>query len=103
MNFPALLHFSEKRGVLLAAGHEQKAAGFAVEPTDKGKKLLWVMVPEPIDEGKGAVRPGRVDQPVSGLIHDQEGRVIEDDGGLHGSDFEGRCKTSKGGKDKDQE
>jgi hypothetical protein len=30
MNFPTLLHFSEEGGVLFAACHQEKAAGFSV-------------------------------------------------------------------------
>ena len=44
MNFPALLHFAQKGGVLLSAGHEEESARFAVEPADEGKEFLLVVV-----------------------------------------------------------
>ena len=82
MDLTALLHFPEKGGVLFAPGHQKKAAGFAVEPTDKGKEFLGVVVAEPVDQGEGAVGSGGVDQPAGGFIDDEEGGVIEDNGGL---------------------
>lgn len=88
MNFPALLHFAKEGGVFLPPSHEQEAAGFAVEPTDEGKKFLGIVVAKPVDEGEGAIGPGRVNQPTGGLIHDQERGMIEDDGGFHEMDFE---------------
>ena len=98
MDLTALLHFSEKGGVLFAPAHKKKAAGFAVEPTDKGKEFLGIVVTEPVDQSEGAIGSGGVDQPSCGFIHDQEGGVIEEDGRFHGVNFEGMCDTSKGGK-----
>jgi hypothetical protein len=37
-----------------------------------------------------------VDEPAGGFIYDEEGGVIEDDGGFHGVDFGEMCDTSKG-------
>ena len=96
MNLPALLHFSQEGGVFLPPSHEQEAAGFAVEPTDEGKKFLGIVVAKPVDEGEGVIGPGRVNQPTGGLIHDRERGMIEDDGGFHEMDFEEMWDTIKG-------
>jgi len=96
MDFPALLHFAQEGGVVLATCHKQKATGFAVEPTDEGEKFLGIVVPQPVDQGEGAVGSGGVDQPAGGFIDDEEGGVLEDDGGFHDQNFEERHETSKG-------
>ena len=96
MDFTALLHFAEKGGVVLATCHEKKATGFAVEPADKGKKFLRVVVAEPIDEGEGSVGSSGVNEPTCRFIHDEEGGVVEKDGGFHDWNYEERCTTSRG-------
>lgn len=82
MNFPALLHFSQKRGVLPASRHQKKAGGFAVEPANEGQELARNLFPEPIDEGEGSVRAGGVNQPSGWLVHDEETGIRADDSGL---------------------
>ena len=82
LNFTALLHFSEERGVLFATCHQKKSAGFAVESAHKRKELIWVLVAEPVDEGEGAVRAGGVDEPSGGFVDDQKRGVLKDNGGL---------------------
>ena len=98
MNLPALLHFAQKGGVLLASSDQKKAAGLAVEPTDEGEKFLGIVVAEPVDQREGAVGPGGVNKPAGRFIDDQEGRVIEEDGGFHDQNFEERSETSKRGR-----
>ena len=44
IDFPALLHFAKKGGVLFATGHKEEAAGFTVESADEGKEFLLVVV-----------------------------------------------------------
>ena len=81
-DFPALLHFAKEGGVVFATCHEKKATGFAVETADQRKEFLGVVVAEPIDEGEGSVGSSRVNEPSGGFIDDEEGGVIEDNGGL---------------------
>jgi len=90
------LHFAKKGGVLFATGHKEEAASFAVEAADEGEELLGIVVAEPVDQGESAVRTGRVNEPACGFVDDQEGRVIEEDGGFHDQNFEERSETSKG-------
>jgi len=72
LNFPALLHFPEEGGVLFAPCHQKKAARFAVESADEGKKLIGILVTKPVDEGEGAIRTGRVNKPAGRFINNQE-------------------------------
>ena len=72
LNFAPLLHFTEKGGVLLAPSHYEKAAGFAVESADKGKKLLGIVITEPVDKGQSPIRSGGVNEPAGRFIDDQE-------------------------------
>ena len=84
MNFPALLHFSQKRSVLPPSRNQQEAGGFPVEPADEGEKLPGKLFPEPVDQREGSVRSRGMDQPASRFIDDQEPDVRVDDGGrLH--------------------
>jgi len=96
MNFPALLHFAKEGGVLFATGHKKEAASFAVESADEGEELLWVLVAEPVDQGESAVGAGGVNKPTCRFIHDQERRMVEEDGRFHEMDFGEMCDTSKG-------
>ena len=72
LNFTSLLHFSKEGGVLFAPCYQEKAAGFTVESADKGKKLIRVLVAEPVDEGKGPIGAGGVNKPSGRFIDDQE-------------------------------
>ena len=85
LNFPALLHFSEKRGVLFAPCHQKKATRFAVESANEGKKFIGVLVPKPVDQSEGAVRPGGVNEPAGRFINDQERGMFQDDRRIHKS------------------
>ena len=76
LNFTALLHFSEERGVLFATCHQKKSTGFAVESAHKRKEFIWVLVAKPVDEGEGAVRAGGVDEPSGRFIDDQKRGVF---------------------------
>ena len=98
MNLTALLHFSEKGGVLFATGHKEEAASLAVEPADEGKEFLLVVVAEPVDQSESAVGSGGVYEPTGRFVYDQEGGVIEEDGGFHDQNFEERSETSKRGR-----
>jgi len=82
MNFSALLHFSEERGVLFAPCHQEKAAGFAVESADERKEFIGIVVAKPVDQSEGAVGAGGMNKPASRFIDDQERGVLEDNGGL---------------------
>ena len=85
MNFSALLHFSEERGVLFAPCHEEKAAGFSVEPAHERKKFIGILVAEPVDEGESAIGSGGVDEPASRFIHNQKRGVFQNDRRIHQS------------------
>jgi hypothetical protein len=58
MNFAALLHFAECRGVFFATTDEKKATGFAVEAANKTEKLVGVDLAKVINEGDGAIGSG---------------------------------------------
>ena len=96
MDFTTLLHFAKEGCVLFATGHKEEAASFAVEPTDEGEKFLGIVVAEPVDQCEGTIGSGGVDEPTGWFVDDEEGRVIEEDGGFHGMHFEEMCDTSKG-------
>ena len=83
MNFPALLHFTEKGGVLFAPCHQEEAARFAVESADEGEKLIGILVAEPVDQGKGAVGAGGVNKPTGRFIHDEKRGVFQNDRRIH--------------------
>ena len=78
MDFAALLHFTEKGGVLLASRNQEEAAGFAVESAYKGKKLLGIVIAEPVDESEGAVGTCGVNEPSRRFIDDQERGMFQD-------------------------
>ena len=85
LNFPALLHLAQKRGVFLAAGNQVEAGGFAVKTADERKELAGELFAEPVDEGECSIRPSRMDQPAGWFVHDQEPGIGAEDGGLgHG-------------------
>ena len=84
MNFPALLHFAQKRGVLLSAGHKKESRGFSVKSADQGEEFAGVLFAEPIDQGESSIRPGGMDQPTGRLVDNEEtGIGVEDGGGVH--------------------
>ena len=76
INFPTLLHFSEEGGVLFAPCHQEKAAGFSVESADEGEEFIGILVAKPVDEGKGAVGTGGVNEPSGRFIDDQKRGVF---------------------------
>ena len=82
IDFPALLHFAKKGGVLFATGHKEEAAGFTVESADEGKEFIGILVAEPVDERESAIGSGGVDKPTGRFIDDQKRGVFEDNGGL---------------------
>ena len=83
MNFPSLLHFSKKRGVLFAPCHQEKAGRFAVESADEGKKFIGILVAKPVDQGESAIGSGGVNQPASRFIDDEEMVVFLNNRGRH--------------------
>ena len=83
MNFPALLHFSEKGGVLFAPCHQKKAAGFAIESANKRKKLVGILVTKPVDQGEGPVGSSGVNKPTRRFVDDQKRGMFQDDRGIH--------------------
>ena len=85
MNFSALLHFSEERGVLFAPCHQEKAARFAVESADEGKKFIGILVAKPVDEGESAIGSGGVDEPTGWFVDDQKRGVFQNDRRIHQS------------------
>ncbi len=62
MNFPALLHFAECRGVFFATTDEKKATGFAVEAADKAEEFVWIHLAKVINQGDGAIGSGGMNQ-----------------------------------------
>ena len=76
MDFSALLHFSKEGGVLFPPCHQEKAAGFSVEPAHERKKFIGILVAEPVDEGESAIGSGGVDEPTGRFIDDQERGVF---------------------------
>ena len=76
MNFPTLLHFAKEGGVLFPPCHQEKAAGFSVEPAHERKKFIGILVAEPVDEGESAIGSGGVDEPTGRFIDDQERGVF---------------------------
>ena len=82
MNFPTLLHFTKKRGVLFATCHQKESTGFAVESADEGKEFIGILVAKPVDERKSSIGSGGVDEPTGRFIDDQKRGVFEDNGGL---------------------
>ena len=85
LNFPALLHFSEKGGVLFAPCHQKKAAGFAIESTNEGKKFIGVLVPKPVDQSEGPVGSSGVNKPTRRFVDDQKRGMFQDDRRIHKS------------------
>ena len=83
MNFPSLLHFSKKRGVLFAPCHQEKAGRFAVESADEGKEFIGILVAQPVDQGESAIGSGGVDEPTGRFIDDQKSGVFQDPRGIH--------------------
>ena len=83
MNFPSLLHFSKKRGVLFAPCHQEKAGRFAVESADEGKKFIGILVAQPVDQRESAVGAGGVNEPTGWFIDDQKRDVFQDNRGIH--------------------
>ena len=83
MNFPALLHFTEKGGVLFAPCHQEEAARFAVESADKGKEFIGILVTKPVDERESSIGAGGVNQPASRFIDDEERGVFQNDRRIH--------------------
>ena len=76
MNFPTLLHFTKERGVVFATCHQEESTGFAVESAHERKKLIWVLVAEPVDEGESAIGTGGVNKPASRFVDDQKRGVF---------------------------
>ena len=70
LDFAALLHFTEKGGVLFASSNQKKAASFAIESAYERKKLIGELVAEPIDKCKSAVGSGGVNEPAGRFIDD---------------------------------
>jgi len=83
LDFPTLLHFPEKGGVLFAPCHQKKAARFAVESAHQRKEFIGILVPKPVDQGKGAVGSRRVNKPTGRFIDDQERGMFKDDRRIH--------------------
>ena len=82
MNFPSLLHFAEDGGVFFSTTDKKKATGFTIESAHERKEFIGVLVAEPVDEGKGAIGSGGVNEPTGRFIDDEERGVFEDNGGL---------------------
>ena len=82
MDFPPLLHFAQKGGVLFPPGHEKEARGFSIEAADQGEEFAGVLFAEPVDQGEGAVWAGGMDQPTGRLIDHEEPGIGADDGGM---------------------
>ena len=76
MNFPTLLHFAKVGGVLLASCHQKKAGRFAVESADERKKLIGILVAEPVDERESSIGTGGVNEPTGWFVDDQERGVF---------------------------
>ena len=83
LNFPTLLHFPEKGGVLFATCYEKKAARFAVETADKRKKLIGILITKPVDKSERAVGAGGVNKPTGRFVDDQKRGVFQDDRRIH--------------------
>ena len=93
LNFTSLLHFSEQGRVDLASGHQEKAAGLAVESADEGKEFIGKLVAKPIDKRESSIGSGGVNQPAGRFIDDEEILLFRDNGGSHLVTF-WRKKTS---------
>ena len=62
MDFAALLHFAECRGVFFAATDKKEATGLAVEAANKTKKLVRIHLAKVINQGDGAIGSGGMNQ-----------------------------------------
>ena len=62
MDFAALLHFAECRGVFFATTDKKEATGLAVEAAYKAEKLVGIHLAKVIDEGDGAIGSGGMNQ-----------------------------------------
>ena len=62
MDFAALLHFAECRGVFFAPTDKKEATGLAVEAANKAEKLVGIHLAKVIDEGDGAIGSGGMNQ-----------------------------------------
>ena len=80
MDFPALLHLSQKRGGFLSASHQKKARGFTVEPADQGQEFAGELLAEPIDQGEGSIGARGVDEPSGGFVDDEKAGISAEDG-----------------------
>ena len=83
MDFAALLHFAECRGVFFAPTDEKKATGFAVEAANKTKKLVGIHLAKVIDEGDGAIGSGGMNQETGRFIDDQPIRMLQNHNYAH--------------------
>jgi hypothetical protein len=70
MDFAALLHFTEYRGVFFAPTDKKEATGFAVEAANQTEKLVWIHLAKVIDEGDGAIGSGGMNQKASRFVDD---------------------------------
>ena len=75
MDFPPLLHFTQKGGVLFSPGHKKEARGFSVKSADQGEKFARVLFAEPVDQGESSIRSGGMDQPTGRLVNDEEAGI----------------------------
>ena len=62
MDFAALLHFAECRGVFFATTDKKKSTSLAVETANKTKKLVRIHLAKVINEGDGAIGSGGMNQ-----------------------------------------
>ena len=76
MNFPTLLHFSKEGGVFFTPCHQEKAAGFAVEPAHERKEFIGILVAKPVDERESAIGSSGVNEPASRFVDNQKRGVF---------------------------
>ena len=77
MDFAALLHFAERRGVFFAPTDKKKATGLAVKSANQTKKLVRIHLAKVIDEGDGAIGSGGMNQETGRFIDNQPIRMLQ--------------------------
>jgi hypothetical protein len=83
MDFPALLHFAECRGVFFSTTDEKKATGFAVEAANQAEKLVGIHLAKVINQGDGAIGSGWMNQETGRFIDDQPIGMLQNHDNAH--------------------
>ena len=68
--------------MFFSSGYEKETRRFPVEATHEGEEFAGVLLAEPVDQSKGAVRARGMDEPAGRFVDDQKPGIRADDGGV---------------------